>query len=276
VSKKAANTEPLVSVLIPAYNCEAYIEDAIMSIVDQTYKTLEIIVIDDGSTDATWEIITKLAATDARIRPLRNKVNLRIVGTLNHGVTESKGKYIARMDGDDIREKTSIEKQVAFLEKNPECVVVGGAIDVCDGDMNVLNHRDYPLDDKAVRAKMFRFNPFAHPAVVIRRTAFENEAYELNWAEDYDIWFRLGNIGTLANLPMTVLRLRTHLASVSQSKISYQENLTLYIRLKAVFEYGYKMTTGDKLYFAAQLGSKWLIPARFRFWLFNKLRSKKS
>lgn len=262
--------------VIPAYNCEAYIEDAVKSITNQTYDNLEIIVIDDGSTDSTWEIIVGLSKLDKRIRPLKNERNMKIVGTLNRGLVESKGKYIARMDGDDFRESMSIEKQVAYLEKHLDTVIVGGEIDVCDGDMNIINHRTYPHTDEEIRSMIFRYNPFAHPAVMIRKTALQDEGYELNWAEDYDLWFRLGNVGKFANLSTTVLRLRTHSGSVSQSKVSYQEYLTLYIRLKAIFEYGYKMTFSDKLYFSLQLLSKWLMPVRFRFWLFNKIRSSKS
>lgn len=277
MSKKLSNhPSPLVSVLIPAYNCEDYIRTAVMSITAQTYRNLEIIVIDDGSTDSTWKTILDLSKEDERIRPLKNENNLKIVGTLNRGLSESRGVYIARMDGDDFRESESIAEQVAYLESHLDTVIIGGEIDVCDGSLNVMNHRSYPHSDKEIRSKMFRYNPFAHPAIMMRKSALQHEAYELNWAEDYDLYFRLGNIGKFANLKTTVLRLRTHPSSVSQSKVSYQEYLTLYIRIKAIFEYGYTMTIGDKVYFALQLISKWLMPVRFRFWLFNKIRGTKS
>jgi glycosyltransferase involved in cell wall biosynthesis len=266
---------PLVSVIIPVYNCEQYIRTAVESIIAQSYKNLEIIIIDDGSTDSTWDILNELKLRDGRIATYRNKRNLKIVGTLNFGIEKSNGKYIARMDGDDYREVDSIYQQVSFLENNQDVVIVGGSIDVCDGDLNVVNHRKYPLIDEEIRAKLFRYNPFAHPAIVIRKSALEGNPYLLNWAEDYDIYFRLGNKGKFANLPTTVLKLRTHSSSISQSKVSYQEYLTLYIRLKAVFEYGYTMTNIDKVYFILQLLSKWLMPVRFRFWLFNKIRSIK-
>ncbi|MNH58444.1 putative glycosyltransferase EpsE [compost metagenome] len=268
--------EPLVSVIIPVYNCEQYINTAVKSIVEQSYKNLEIIIIDDGSTDSTWDILTELKRHDKRIVTYRNKENLKIVGTLNLGIEKSNGIYIARMDGDDYREVDSIKQQVSYLEGHSDIVIVGGAIDVCDSEMNVINHRQYPADDSEIRAKIFRYNPFAHPAVVMRKSALVDTPYLLNWAEDYDLYFRLGNKGKFANLPATVLKLRTHPSSISQSKVSYQEYLTLYIRLKAVFEYGYTMTIGDKIYFFLQLVSKWLMPIRFRFWLFNKIRAIKA
>lgn len=275
---KAQNKKggPLVSVVIPAYNCEAYVANALESIINQTYTNLEVIIIDDGSSDETFKIAKSYEKQDPRVKAYKNKENLKIVGTLNSAIAKSRGKYVARMDADDFRMPDSIEKQVAFMEKHADVVVVGGAIDVCDGDMNLINHRDYPVTDTQIRARLFRYNPFAHPAIMMRAEALKDTPYTLNWAEDYDIYFRLGLKGKFANLPTTVLKLRTHPSSVSQSKVSYQEYLTLYIRLKAVFEYGYVMTKGDKVYFALQLLSKWLMPTKFRFWLFNTLRGKKA
>jgi len=267
--EKQSNS-PLVSVLIPAYNCSEYIEHAILSMLDQTYTNLEIIAIDDGSTDDTWTKLQKIK--DDRLKLLKNKENLKIVGTLNKGIRLAKGKYIARMDGDDFSYADRIEKQVQYLELNDDVVIVGGAIEVCDANMNVNNHRKYPLDDAAIRAKIFRYNPFAHPAVMIRKSAIDETGYELNWAEDYDMWFRLGRVGKLANLADTVLKLRTHPASVSQSKVTYQEKLTLYIRIKAIFEYGYVMTLADKIYFFAQLIGIYVVPAKLKFYIFSKIR----
>ena len=269
---KKADT-PLVSVLIPVYNCSDYIDIAVKSILDQSYDNLEIIVIDDGSTDDTWVKLKKFQ--DSRLRVLRNKENLKIVGTLNKGIQLASGKYIARMDGDDFSYADRIEKQVNYLERNPDTVVVGGAIEVCDANMNLINHRKYPTTDEAVRSKIFRYNPFAHPAVLIRRSAIDSIGYELNWAEDYNMWFKLGRIGKLANLDSTVLKLRTHPGSVSQSKVAYQEKLTLYIRIRAVYEYGYGMSFTDKMYFFAQLVGIYLVPAKLKFRIFTMIRGSK-
>lgn len=268
-----SNNAPLVSVIIPIYNCEPYLATALDSMLQQTYRNLEIIAVDDGSTDKSWEIITEFAKKDSRIKPFRNKENLKIVGTLNFAISQSHGKYIARMDGDDRREPDSIEKQVAFLEAHDDVVIVGGAIRVCDSELKPLNTRSYPTTDEAIRAKWFRYSPFAHPAIVMRASAVDQNIYQSNWAEDYDMYFRIAKKGTLANLDDVVLNLRTHRQSVSQSKLAYQEKLTLYLRLKAVFEYGYTMSTGDKWYFAIQYLTSLLMPARFRFWLFNKVRA---
>lgn len=269
------NKNPLVSVIMPVYNGEEYLAEAVQSILDQTYANFELLIVDDGSSDGTAAIAQELSEKDDRVKVLRNKVNLKIVGTLNRAIDESKGKYIARMDSDDYKYPNAIEQQVAYLESHPDVVVVGGAIEVCGPNMGVLNHRAYPQSDAEVRSKIFRYNPFAHPAVMMNASLVGDERYALNWAEDYDMWFRLGNKGKFANLPETVLKLRTHPESVSQSKLAFQEKLTLYIRLKAVFEYGYVMSTSDKAYFVAQVMGTKLIPAKIKFKLFGFLRGGK-
>jgi len=264
---------PLVSVIMPAYNCEAYVADALDSVIRQTYPNLEVIIVDDHSSDKTWGIIQDFAKQDKRIKPLRNDENLKIVGTLNRAIRHSTGKYLARMDGDDVRELDSINKQVAFLESNPTIIMVGGSVEFCDEHMQRLNDRHYPLTDAEIRKKLLRYSPFCHASLVFRSDKLEKDPYRNNWAEDYDLYFRLAKVGEMANLPDVLYHVRTHKASVSRSKTRYQEKLTLYLRLKAVFEYGYTMTFGDKLYFAAQLTTMYMMPSGFRFWLFNKIRA---
>lgn len=268
-----AKNNPLVSVIIPCFNVAATVEEAVDSILSQTYENIEVIVVDDGSTDDTYAILCSLKDRDDRVTVLKNTENMKIVGTLNRGIDHSSGLYIARMDGDDYKYPDAIEKQVRFMEDNPKVSIVGGSIEICDADMRVLHKREYPLSDADVRKKMFRYSPFAHPAVMIRAAALDDERYELNWAEDYDLYFRLGIKGEFANLKDCLLRLRTHRGSVSQSKLRYQEGLTMYIRLKAVYEYGYSMSGSDKAYMAIQYITQFLMPAGFRFWLFSKLRS---
>lgn len=269
-----AATQPLVSVIMPVYNCEQYLEEALTSVIKQTYKNLEIIAVDDCSTDNSWKLLQDFAKQDKRIKAFRNKENLKIVGTLNFAISKSKGEYLARMDGDDRRELKSIAQQVAFLQKHPDTVMVGGAVSFCDEHMNRLNDRAYPTTDVEIRQKLFRYSPFCHASLVIRADAVEPNPYKLNWAEDYDLYFRLAKKGKMANLDNVVYHVRTHKESVSRSKTRYQEKLTLYIRLKAVFEYGYTMSASDKFYMFAQALTMYLMPSGFRFWLFNKLRAK--
>jgi glycosyltransferase involved in cell wall biosynthesis len=258
---------------MPAYNCEKYIEEALKSVINQTYRNLEIIVIDDCSTDKTLDVANLIAKSDHRITVLHNEENLKISKTLNRAIKDSHGKYLARIDADDVRILDGIEKQVEFMEKSPGVIVVGGNTEICDVDMRTLNVRKYNTTDESIRRKLFRYSPYTHGSILMRSSMLPEDPYELDWAEDYDLYFRLATIGKLACLEDVVYRLRVHPNSISRSKTIYQEKLTLYIRMKAVFEYGYKMTLSDRLYFIAQLATMYLMPSSFRFWLFNKIRS---
>jgi glycosyltransferase involved in cell wall biosynthesis len=265
--------EPLVSVIMPVYNYEEYLNTSIESIINQTYRNLEIIIVDDRSTDGSWAVIQNYAKIDKRIKPLRNKQNLRLTKTLNVAIKHSRGKYLARMDGDDARIVDSIQAEVEFLESHPDVVMVGGAVEICDDQLRRLNDRFYPVDDDSIRHKIFRYSPFCHASIVMRAGVLGENPYQVDWAEDYDLYFRLGRVGKLANLNQVVYKVRTHKHSISQAKQRLQEKMTLRLRLKAVREYGYKMSLSDMLYLIAQASSMYMMPPRFRFWLFNKIRS---
>lgn len=272
--KKKSNLQPLVSVIMPAYNDEEYIDQALGSITHQTYTNLEIIVVDDCSTDATWQKIQAFAKRDSRIKPFRNKKNSKIVKTLNFAIEQSTGKYLARMDGDDERTLDGIEAQVTFMEAHPDVAIVGGISQVCDEKMNLLNERHYAETDEEIRKALFRYSPFTHATIVMRRSMLPEKWYDekFDWAEDYELYFRMAKKGKLANLNKVLYKIRTHNKSVSRTYARRQEALTLYIRLRAVFELGYKMSRSDKVYFFLQVLTMYLMPTSFRFWLFNSLR----
>lgn len=267
--------KPSISVLMPAYNAEKYISLAIESILNQTLRNFELIIIDDCSTDDTWNIIQQYANKDSRIKGYRNAVNSKICKTLNRGISLVKGDLIARMDADDWSYPERLEKQFQLMKENEDIVISGGTIEICDSEMIVLNKRKYNLSDKKIREKIFKYSPFCHPAVIMRTGAILKAGkYDENLfdAEDYDMYFRIGKFGEFKNLPDTILKLRTSPSSVSQKNARRQEKLTLKIREKATKEYGYKMNYSDKLYFYAQLMSMYIIPQKFKFRLFNFFR----
>ena len=268
---------PLVSVVMPAYNAEPYIAEAIESILAQTLEDFEFIVVDDGSTDATAEIAARYAERDSRIVLLRNERNLNLPASINRGICSARGRYVARMDADDWSYPQRLERQVALMEANPVVVISGGAMEICGPSLTPIDRREYNLTDVTVRARIFRYSPFSHPAVIFRTEAARAVGgYDdgLFAAEDYDFYFRIGRHGEFANLPGVVLKLRTHPRSLSRSLSTRQERLTLYIRLKAVVEYGYRMSAYDWLYFFAQAAGSYLLPARLKWWLFNAIRRR--
>lgn len=197
--------KPLVSVVMPTYNRGGLVGRAIESVLNQTYSNLEFIIINDASTDNTSEVIRRYEQKDKRIRRIDNKDNLRIVRSLNRGLANAKGKYIARIDDDDVWvSQDKLKKQISFLERNPDYVVIGtGSVAILKSrGLRIKNKK--PETDKEIRDRMLFECPFLHPAVVFRRDPAQKIGFydeRLERAEDYDLWMRLGKIGKMHNLP---------------------------------------------------------------------------
>lgn len=269
--------KPAISVIMPVYNTAKYLPLAIGSILNQTYSNFEFIIIDDGSSDNSWKIIKECALKDRRIKARQNLSNLGICRTLNYGLSLAQGKYIARMDGDDWSYPDRLFKQISFMKTHPKVVICGGNIQVCRSDLKLLNHKTYPETDKKIRESLLRMNPFAHPAIMYKKeTVLKAGGYneKLFYVEDYDLYFRLGNLGKFANIGATLLKFRVRYDSFSYTHITRQAVLHLYVRLKAIAEYGYSWHFLDFLYFLLELIGIVVVPARHKIKLYNFFRSK--
>lgn len=228
---------PKVTVLMPVYNGERYLGEAIQSILSQTFWDFEFLIINDGSSDKSVELIKSFK--DNRIRLLENGVNRGLVFSLNRGMELARGDYVARMDCDDISVSQRLGRQVAFMEAHPEVVVSGSAIRIF-GDEHHL--RRYPETDELIRARMLFESPFAHPTVMIRRACFQelgiNYREEATFAEDYDLWVRLPDTCKMANLTEPLVRYRLHLAQTSKVSQSHQLDYSNRIRLQLLNKLG--------------------------------------
>ncbi|MCD4811620.1 glycosyltransferase [bacterium] len=215
-------SKPLVSIVIPVHNGEKFLREAIESCLNQDHPTLEIVVVDDKSTDSTLEILREYESKDERIRVLSVEKQNGLGNVINIGIRASKGKYIARMDADDIMYPSRISKQVEYLENNPRCVAVGGQIDIIDGEGKITGKREYAIEDRDIKKNMFLFQPFAHPAVMLRRDAVESVGLypEDMWkVEDVKFFFLLSQEGEFHNLSDTVLKYRMTFNTESQGKM---------------------------------------------------------
>lgn len=186
----------LVSVIIPIYNVEKYVKEAIESIQKQTYKNIEIIIVDDGSTDNTYKIVEELAKKDKRIKLFKNEKNLKIVKTLNFALSMSNGEYIARMDGDDISALDRIEKKVKFLEENKEYDLVGCSMKAIDLDGNIIGQSIHFSNENLLKKTLKYVTPVSH-IWVARKSLYDklNGYRELPGVEDYDFVLRMTSIG---------------------------------------------------------------------------------
>ncbi len=235
-------SNPLVSIVIPVHNGEKYIQESIDSCLNQTYKNIEILVVDDKSEDKTLEIL-KGYGDKITVIPIEKQDGLGNV--INVGIRKSKGKYIARMDADDIMYPTRIEKQVEYLESNSKCVAIGGQIDIIDENSNITNHRDYAIDDRDIKKNRFLFQPFAHPAVTLRKSTVEDIGLypENMWkVEDVKFFLILSTKGEYHNLEDTVLKYRMTYKTESQSKMLDHFKKTNDIRKWAMRELNIKPT----------------------------------
>ena len=271
---KQLKNNPLVSVIMPAYNAQLYVAQAIESILNQSYRNYEFIIVDDASTDKTSKILTDFKKRDKRIILVRTKKNEGVTRSLNKALKITKGKYIIRMDADDWSYPDRFRLQVELMNKNPNVVVSGSHIEVCDQNLNPRYVRRYQLDDTNIRKHLFRYSPFAHPATIWRAIVLKKEKYNviLTVCQDYELYFRVGAIGKFMNLDKILLKLRMHSQSVSTTKNDLQLKNTVLIRLHAVLLLGYNMSKLDKVYNLMQELAIGLIPVKIRFYIFNFLR----
>lgn len=226
---------PLVSVLIPCYNAEKYVEKAIRSILDQTYKNIEVIAINDCSSDSTLDILQTLSVEDSRIIVVNNEENLKIVKTLNKGIDFCQGDYIARMDSDDIALPDRIKKQVNFLEKNTSCDLLGTLFNTFrDKNPTSFSLHTNPLKDEELRAYMLFKSGICHPSVMIRKRVFTELGLrfeqEYLHVEDYAFWSKAIYQTHLANLGEPLLLYRVH-----ENQISTKNNKLQLDNKKKVF-----------------------------------------
>jgi glycosyltransferase involved in cell wall biosynthesis len=234
--------KPLVSVVIPVHNGEEYIKEAIDSCLNQTYENIEIIVVDDKSTDNTLQILQEYG-DKITVIPVEKQNGLGNV--LNIGIRASKGQYIARMDADDVMYPSRISKQVEYMQEHPNCVAVGGQIDIIDENGKVVDYRKYAIEDKEIKRNRFLHQPFAHPAVMLRKSALEDVGLypEDMWkVEDVKLFFLLSQKGEFHNLEDTVLKYRITFKTESQSKMVDHFKKTNEIRRWAIKELGIKPT----------------------------------
>lgn len=219
---------PLVSVLLPVYNAERYLAQAIESILNQSFTDFELLITDDGSTDRSLKILQAYAATDPRIR-LLSRVNKGLISTLNEMLELAQGEYLARMDADDISTPDRLALQVKFLQQHPEIVCVGGAFDLIDPQGRTVQWIPMPQhNDEIQQMLLIGRTIINHPCALIRRSALQQVGgYDptMKTVEDLDMLLRLGEIGQLANLPEVVLKYRFHTHSVSAKNIVFQSQM---------------------------------------------------
>jgi glycosyltransferase involved in cell wall biosynthesis len=268
-------SKPLVTVVLPVHNGERYIREAIDSCLKQTYDNIEILVVNDASTDNTKNILDEYGE---KIRVLDIEKQTSLGAVLNIGIRASKGSYIARIDADDIMHPTRIEKQVELLEREKDIVVVGGQVDIIDGDGNITGEREYALEDRDIRRTFFWSQPFAHPATTFRKNVASDVGLypeDLPKVEDVDFFFKMSTRGKFANVEEKVLKYRVTFNTESQAKMVDHFWRTNVVRKEIVKKLGIKPNLRQfvlwKLEVVVVFLIQWL-PHRIFMWVFELAR----
>jgi glycosyltransferase involved in cell wall biosynthesis len=221
---------PLISVAMPVYNGERFLVEAIDSILAQTFVNFELIVISDASTDGSLKLLQEYKKKDSRIRLISHEKNKNVAGTLNEIISLSRGKWIARMDQDDIALPQRFERQLAWLESTGADIVGSWVKRFGTSDKRIVKLRK---TDEAIKAEMLFRSPLAHPSVMVSAVKIKELLYdEIRWeAEDYDLWERAIEAGwKMSNVPEVLLHYRVHPGQISAQKASRQQQLGQEIR----------------------------------------------
>jgi len=208
--------KPKITVLLPVYNAEKYLTEAIESILQQTFSDFELLVVEGGSKDNSLKIIR--GYDDPRIRVIfQDKDKLGLSAALNQGLENAKGKYIARMDCDDICFPTRFQKQVEFMDNNPDIAISGTWIKIIGIKPEKIV--EYPTTHDEIRALLFFLPPLAHPTVIMRRAIVNEKKLRYNpdfiIGEDFDLWSRSSFKVKMGNLPEVLLYYRAHSENLS-------------------------------------------------------------
>jgi glycosyltransferase involved in cell wall biosynthesis len=218
------NTSPLVSVIMPLYNAEDYLKEAVDGILAQSYSNFELIILNDGSSDRSEEIC--LSYKDRRIHYHFHK-NMGLAGTLNKGLELCKGIYIARQDQDDIAHKDRFDKQVNYLEAHPSVLLLGTRAKVFSDTNDFIKLHDHATQPAVLKFDLLFDNPFVHSTIMFRKKDSDTIGgynTDRSYFEDYELWSRFAQKGDVANLPDVLLDYRHHDKGLSKSTNYFKDD----------------------------------------------------
>lgn len=221
--------KPEVSVITCVYNGEKYLKEAIDSILSQTYTDFELIIVDDCSSDNSRKMLEDYAKADPRIKLIFNKENIGTYASANEALKQAKGKYIARLDADDIAWRNRLAVQYKYMEENPNTDLVGSWVILIDENSNIVAEKKTPFRDYEVQASIFIHNQIVHSSAFFRKTSAEEVGYystKNKKAQDYDLYLKiLANGGRVENIPQYLVLYRTHPTNMTSTQFDSQEEI---------------------------------------------------
>jgi len=216
--------DPKISVVMSVYNAEEHIEASIQSILGQSFKGFEFLIVNDGSTDSTFSKLQKFAKIDSRIT-LLNQENIGLTKSLVKAIKLSKGRYIARMDADDVSTNNRFVFQLRYLEKYPAVGMIGSCVQIIDSLGRKQSNKKLPQSNNIIKRRLKYGNQFVHGSVMFARDVyFAVGGYDeyFRYSQDYDLWLRISKISQCANHPDYLYLLRVHDCSISNKNSDSQ------------------------------------------------------
>ena len=254
-------THPQVSVILSVYNQAQYLPQAIISILNQSLTDFEFLIIDDGSTDSTPQILK--GYRDRRITVFTHRRSLGLATSLNQLIHRSQGNYLTRMDADDIAYPQRLKVQRDYLTRHPRIAACGTAVDLIDLAGKPIGRKHFPR--RITKTLLMRYNPLIHPTIMIRKEVCTYDA-NLNGAEDYDLWLRLGSKYQLANINRVLLTYRVNPEGISWNSLKHTELQAIKARWKALKQHNYPLW--QSIFLIKPILS-YLIPAWVKKLLYN-------
>lgn len=271
---------PLVSVIMPVYNGSRFVAKAVQSILGQSYPYFELIVVDDGSTDRTWEILTAFQkAYPKTVRIYRFTKNQGESAAANFAFRKTRGNFIARMDADDISRKHRLTKQVAYMKKHPGVIVLGGQASVINSQGKRIGAKHAPTTHQGLYKAFAFVNPMIHPSIMYRKNLLpkRGKVYHNRFesTDDYHTYFELLNHGKFANLPQELVSYRVHGSNKSLTNFKEKFWTDTKVRLAAVSKFGYKAPILMYPVILAQAAIVLMLPEKILMELFFWIRGIK-
>jgi glycosyltransferase involved in cell wall biosynthesis len=222
---------PILSVLMPVFNSEQFVSDAIKSILKQSFKDFEFLILDDCSKDKSLEIIKDFKKLDPRIKAFQNEKNLGVVESRNKLINLSKGRYIAWIDSDDIALENRFEEQIRFLENHPEIGLVGTDAIIIDENGKETGKWLFETDPQKLKIELFFHSPFLSSSVMIRKSCLPQNFYDPRFpvSEDFDLYSKISEHSEAANIPEFLVKYRINSKGLSKSNTEKMEQLSVQV-----------------------------------------------
>lgn len=275
-NNKLVFRNPKISVIMPVFNHGEYLDESIESIIFQTYKNFEFIIVDDASTDQSSQILKEWMDKDSRIKVITNKENMGLTKSLNRALQIAEGEYIARQDGDDVSLPERFEKQIEFFQAHPEIKILGTFGYIIDKQGNILGKEILATSFQTIKKEFIKRNPLMHTSVMIKKEIIDkmggyDETFKTS--QDYELWARILRIAKGDNLPLFLVKKRYHINMISIKKDRDQLINTIFIQKRELkrgeypaFYYAYLIKHYISLY----------CPAFFKIWLKKYFLKKKN